>query len=299
MWARRHIVYAFVSIVIVGHFPSPAYQIVLYLNQDVRLVRKGKWRRAQNSCECHQTLFNAVGGVWARDYITTERNALQLENGEQLCEARQVVSELRAKESVNSGVKLTKPLSVSAPEFVSATLSRQPGQAIDTPRTAPALSSGTRWKLRAVPTPVTVLPAVHSSSATTVPTVLPILHSTPITSASTVLPPVSTLSLNTAALSPSAFKYPPGFKELRDRVSKFAGDGREDFEVWLTDFCEATGDCKWTDEVRAQWFSWFLTRSAKSTWQRTLSREEKDSWTSIVQSYKSHYGLHMDPAWHT
>ena len=26
-----------------------------------------------------------------------------------------------------------------------------------------------------------------------------------------------------------------------------------------------------------------------------LSREEKDSWTSIVQSYKSHYGVHMDP----
>ena len=60
--------------------------------------------------------------------ITSERDALQLENGEQLCEARQVVSELRAKESVNSGVKL------SAPEFVSATSSRQLGQAVDTPR---------------------------------------------------------------------------------------------------------------------------------------------------------------------
>ena len=47
--------------------------------------------------------------------------------------------------------------------------------------------------------------------------------------------------------------------------------------------------------MRAQWFSWFLTGSAKSTWQMTLSREEKDSWTSIVQSYKSHYGVHMDP----
>ena len=39
-----------------------------------------------------------------------------------------------------------------------------------------------------------------------------------------------------------AFKQPPGFKELRERVSKFAGDGKEDFEVWLTDYCEATGD---------------------------------------------------------
>ena len=40
-----------------------------------------------------------------------------------------------------------------------------------------------------------------------------------------------------------AFKQPPGFKELRERVSKFAGDGKEDFEVWLTDYCEAMGDC--------------------------------------------------------
>ena len=64
---------------------------------------------------------------------------------------------------------------------------------------------------------------------------------------------MSTLSLNTAAPSPSAFKHPPGFKELRDRVSKFSGDGREDFEVWLTDFCEANGNCKWTDETRVQW----------------------------------------------
>ena len=47
--------------------------------------------------------------------------------------------------------------------------------------------------------------------------------------------------------------------------------------------------------MRAQWFSWFLTGSAKSTWQRTLNREDKDSWTSIVQAYKNHYGVHMDP----
>ena len=92
--------------------------------------------------------------------IASERDALQLENGElreQLCEACQAVSELRAKESVNSGENLTKPLSVSAPEFVSATLSHQPGQAVDTPWTAPTLSSGTRRKLPAVPTPVRLL----------------------------------------------------------------------------------------------------------------------------------------------
>ena len=77
----------------------------------------------------------------------------------------------------------------------------------------------------------------------------------------------------------SAFKHPPGFKELRDRVSKFTGDGREDFGVWLLDFCEATNDCKWTDGMRAQWFSWFLTGSAK----RTLNREDKQSWSSIIK----------------
>ena len=25
----------------------------------------------------------------------------------------------------------------------------------------------------------------------------------------------------------------------------FTGDGKEDFEVWLADYCEATGDCAW------------------------------------------------------
>ena len=49
----------------------------------------------------------------------------------------------------------------------------------------------------------------------------------------------------------------------------------EDFEVWLADFREVTADCKWTDQQRAQWFSWFLSGAAKSTWQRTLRKEEK------------------------
>ena len=47
--------------------------------------------------------------------------------------------------------------------------------------------------------------------------------------------------------------------------------------------------------MRAQWFSWFLSGSVKSTWQRTLNREEKGSWVSIVQAYKSHYGIHTVP----
>ena len=91
------------------------------------------------------------------------------------------------------------------------------------------------------------------------------------------------------------FKQPPGFKELRERVSKFSGDGKEDFEVWLADYCEATGDCEWTDQLRARWFSWFLVGETKLTWQRTLSGEDKASWASIIQCYKGHYGVHMDP----
>ena len=37
----------------------------------------------------------------------------------------------------------------------------------------------------------------------------------------------------------AVFKQPPGFKELRERVNKFAGDGKENFEVRLADYCEA------------------------------------------------------------
>jgi len=61
--------------------------------------------------------------------------------------------------------------------------------------------------------------------------------------------------------------------------------------VWLVDFYEATNDWRWTDSVRARGFR----GSAKSTWQRTFNREDKDSWTSIVQAYKNHYGVHKDP----
>ena len=67
--------------------------------------------------------------------------------------------------------------------------------------------------------------------------------------------------------STTAFHQPPGFKELRERVGKFTGNGEEDFEVWLADYSEATGDCGWTDQLRAHWFSWFLAGAAKYTWQ--------------------------------
>ena len=90
--------------------------------------------------------------------------------------------------------------------------------------------------------------------------------------------------------------YPPGFKQIQERVGRFTGKcGEEDFEVWLADFREATADCKWTDEQRAQWFSWFLSGATKSTWQRTLRKEEKKSWTDIVRIYKGHCGVHMEP----
>ena len=47
----------------------------------------------------------------------------------------------------------------------------------------------------------------------------------------------------------NVFPYPPGFKQIQERVGCFTGkSGDEDFEVWLADFHEATADCKWTDK---------------------------------------------------
>ena len=93
----------------------------------------------------------------------------------------------------------------------------------------------------------------------------------------------------------TAFNQPPGFKVLREWVSKFTGDGKEVFEVWLADYSEATGDYGWTDQLRACWFSWFLAGAAKYTWQGMLNDKDKATWASTVQSYKGHYGVHMDP----
>ena len=43
---------------------------------------------------------------------------------------------------------------------------------------------------------------------------------------------------------------PPGFRALISRVNKFSGDkgAAGDFEIWLEDFIEATGDCGWDDK---------------------------------------------------
>ena len=89
---------------------------------------------------------------------------------------------------------------------------------------------------------------------------------------------------------------PPGFKEMRTRIQPFGGKkGEEDFHLWLEDYEEATNDCQWSDEVKARWFSWFITGPAKATWQRTLNLADKLSWKQIAEVYKGQYGSHLDP----
>jgi len=38
-----------------------------------------------------------------------------------------------------------------------------------------------------------------------------------------------------------------------------------------------------------------ISGPAKSTWQRTLSSEDKKSWNKIVSVYRRQYGVHLDP----
>ena len=69
--------------------------------------------------------------------------------------------------------------------------------------------------------------------------------------------------------------HPPGFKDIRAWVGRFSGKkGEEDFDLWLSDYKEATVDFEWDDEKHAKWFSWFFEGPAKATWQRTLIDEE-------------------------
>ena len=90
--------------------------------------------------------------------------------------------------------------------------------------------------------------------------------------------------------------HPPGFKVLITRISKFSGEKATDnFEVWLEDYMEATGDCGWNDKDRAQWFSWFLTGPAKATWLHSIKTTDKANWKSIVKVFKGEYGIHLDP----
>ena len=90
--------------------------------------------------------------------------------------------------------------------------------------------------------------------------------------------------------------HPPGFRALCTRLEKFSvRTGDNDFEVWVEDFKEATTDCGWNDQLQARWFAWFLAGPAKSTWQRTLTSEDKKSWSRIVEVYCGQYGVHLDP----
>ena len=61
--------------------------------------------------------------------------------------------------------------------------------------------------------------------------------------------------------------------------------------MWLDDFEEATTDYGWIDDMRARWFSWFVSGPAKATWQRTLITEQKKDWKSIVKVYQGQYGV--------
>ena len=57
----------------------------------------------------------------------------------------------------------------------------------------------------------------------------------------------------------------------------------------MENFKEATADCGWDDQLRARWFFWFLAGLIKSTWQRTLTKEDKTSWNRIVDVYRGQY----------
>jgi len=90
--------------------------------------------------------------------------------------------------------------------------------------------------------------------------------------------------------------YTPKFKVLITCISKFSCDKVADnFEVWLEDYVEATGDYGLTDQHRAQWFSWFLAGPAKSTWLYSMKSTDKASWEAIVKVFKGEYGVHLDP----
>ena len=69
-------------------------------------------------------------------------------------------------------------------------------------------------------------------------------------------------------------KQSPGFKEVRSRVDKFTGkQADDDFELWLTDFKEATTVYEWSNQQKSRWFSWFIGGPANATWLRTLTME--------------------------
>ena len=94
----------------------------------------------------------------------------------------------------------------------------------------------------------------------------------------------------------AADPHPPEFKVLITRISKFSGEKATDnFEDWLEDYMEATGDCGWDNKNQAQWFSWLLTGPAKATWLHSIKTTDKANCKSIVKVFKGEYGIHLDP----
>ena len=69
----------------------------------------------------------------------------------------------------------------------------------------------------------------------------------------------------------------------------------DDFELWLTNFDEATTAYGWNDKQKAGWFLWFLSRPAKATWQRILTVEQRFSWKVIILVFRGQYRIHLDP----
>ena len=143
--------------------------------------------------------------------MAAEKDALQLENTrlrDQLADAHRASDERGMSELSGSGLQVTKPLSVLAPEFVSAS-TRQPGHVVQTLKPMTASSSGSRRKLPSVPetTPTTTTCSIsHISPPTT-------LHTTPARSGSSLVSRRERLNLDAAspqAQPPSNFNTPQG-----------------------------------------------------------------------------------------
>ena len=112
----------------------------------------------------------------------------------------------------------------SVPMFTTPVLSRTVAHTVGSTERAsfaatyPVLGSITTT----VPAPPPAHPGVHMP--------LPV-------SVGTLVPASRNLSTTPTTGRTTKFKQPPAFKELRERVNKFSGESKEDFEVWLADYC--------------------------------------------------------------
>ena len=202
---------------------------------------------ARQLAEAHITLssMHTQLGIYERllkerqrlvENLATEKDALQLENlslHEQVEEARRASDKLVHK-AVGSSGHATKPLSVSAPEFVSTSLqlghvTQAAGSSVGK-RKLPSLPTTTPTMITSVmPTNPIITPArINSTVLLANPVVTPAVissFSNPVVTttriSSSVLPPrIERLNLDAASpqVQPSGgFKHPPGFKKLRER----------------------------------------------------------------------------------